>query len=93
MGLSRNSVAEVRLRGRRKAGAGGPGTGVQNMGLLWDRQSCWSTGLTPKAHLQEDDVEPNVLQDRPMTGFLTWGLAWTTMIHDHFLNSRPGCAI
>lgn len=26
----------------------------------------------PRAHLQEDDVEPNVLQDRPMTSFLTW---------------------
>lgn len=26
----------------------------------------------PKAHLQEDDIEPNVLQDRPMTSFVTW---------------------
>lgn len=25
----------------------------------------------PRAHLQ-DDVEPNILQDRPMTSFLTW---------------------
>lgn len=26
----------------------------------------------PRAHLQEDDVEPKLLQDRAMTSFLTW---------------------
>lgn len=29
----------------------------------------------PRAHLQKDDVEPNVFQDRPMMSFSAWDWA------------------
>ena len=70
-GLSRNSIAEVRLRGRRRAGALLPWRCRPEREFAVGRAASLKHASYPRAHLEEEDVEEKLSQDMSMKSFLT----------------------
>ena len=64
-GLSRNSVAGVRLRGRRRAGARLPWHCCPQRELAVGRAASLEHAAYPRAHPEEDDAEQSFRRMRP----------------------------